>query len=289
MIRPDVGMTPVAAARRYAEHGFPVFPCIPDGVHRKCPLTKAGFHDATTDPSQIEEWWRRWPRALVGTPTGHRSVVLDIDVKRPEANGFDTLAELGFATLPDAPMAHTASGGLHIHFETPEPAIRNTAGKRGCGIGPGLDWRGVGGYVILPSPGSGYRWDPAKNFRTTPSVPVPDALRPREPERPATSRPVPPSNGLSRYAEAALDGACRAIVSACAGEQEITLHRECFSIGTLAAAGAIPESFAFQVLLFAARSMPSYDHRRPWHPAEVARKVDRSFTAGLAHPRGAAG
>jgi hypothetical protein len=279
-------MTSVAAARRYAEHDFRVFPCDSHEPRRKCPLTRNGFLDATTDPSQIEEWWRRWPDALVGTPTGHKSVVLDIDVKRPDANGFDTLADLGFAILPDSPMASTSSGGMHVHFEVSEPAIRNTSGKLGCGIGPGLDWRGLGGYVILPSPGSGYSWDPAKNFKTTPLAPVPNALRPRAPERPDVFRPVPPSNGLSRYAEAALDAACRAITSACNQEQEATLHRECFSIGTLAASGAIPEGFAVRTLLFAAHGLTSYYHRRPWHLTELARKVDRSFTAGLAHPRG---
>jgi hypothetical protein len=31
--------------------------------------------------------------------------------------------------------------------------IRNTGGARGRGIGPGLDWQGAGGYVIVPSPG----------------------------------------------------------------------------------------------------------------------------------------
>ena len=40
-----------------------------------------------------------------------------------------------------------------------------------CGVqtsllGPGLDVRGDGGYVILPSSGSGYTWDPLLNFDT---------------------------------------------------------------------------------------------------------------------------
>jgi hypothetical protein len=49
-------------------------------------------------------------------PTGEATgfVVLDIDVKRPDANGFDTLAELGRAILRNTPMVHTASGGLHV-------------------------------------------------------------------------------------------------------------------------------------------------------------------------------
>ena len=72
--------------------------------------------------------------------------------------GFDSLEELGFAILPNTRMSQTASSGLHLHFDPADHGIRNTAGKKGRGIGPGLDWRGDGGYVILPAPGSGYAW-----------------------------------------------------------------------------------------------------------------------------------
>jgi hypothetical protein len=37
--------------------------------------------------------------------------VLDVDVKRAEANGFDSLEDLGHSILPETPMAHTESGG----------------------------------------------------------------------------------------------------------------------------------------------------------------------------------
>ena len=269
----------VAAAQAYADRGIPVFPLAGKGR----PLVKWG-EAATTSVRVIGFWWSRWPGALVGGVAGKHSVVLDVDVKRG-ANGFDTLADLGFALLPETPMGHTPSGGLHLYFAA-DPAIRNTAGPRGAGIGPGLDWRGTGGYTILPSPGSGYCWDPVVNLETVPLAPVPEALHPRVPERPAVSAEVPRSSGLSKYAEAALDGACRAIASAAAGEQEATLNRECFLIGTLAGSGAVPEGFALRVLHSAARGVASYDARRPWRVAELAWKVDRSFRAGLAHPRG---
>lgn len=139
-------MSPFAAALGYAARGWPVFPCRRD----KRPLVRNGFRDATAELAQIEDWWRRWPQALVGGPTGKRSglVVLDIDVKHPRAWGFDTLAELGLALLPDTPMAHTASGGLHVYFGCTEREIGNSVGKHG--LGPGLDVRGEGGYVIMP-------------------------------------------------------------------------------------------------------------------------------------------
>ena len=135
------------------------------GAHKQ-PLTENGFHNASSDPAVIRDWWCRWPRALIGVPTGQATgaVVLDVDVKQPEAFGYDTLDDLGFAILPETPMVHTASGGLHLYFAIPPNGLRNTGGARGRGIGPGLDWRGDGGYVIVPSPGSGYSWDPHWNF-----------------------------------------------------------------------------------------------------------------------------
>jgi hypothetical protein len=68
--------------------------------------------------------------------------------------------------------------------------------------------------------------------------------------------------GLSRYAEGALDSACRRIIGAPAGEQEATLNSQAFEIGTLVRAGSAPENFARRVLLWAARQVPSYDSRR---------------------------
>jgi hypothetical protein len=277
-------MTPLDAALAYASRrSWPVFPCD----REKRPLVEGGFRTATTDHGTITAWWRRWPTALIGTPTGRGFVVLDVDVKHPPVNGFDTLADLDFAILPSTPMLHTTSGGLHLYFDPGEDKIYNTAGERGSGIGPGLDWRGIGGYVIVPAPGSGYHWDPVCNLATVPFAPVRSALLPRPPERQCSAQPVERTSGLSPYAEAALDSACCAIVAAPAGEQERTIVGECFSIGTLAGAGGIPAELARRILLAAARRIPDYDPRRKWRASEIEKKVDRAFDAGLCHPRGA--
>jgi hypothetical protein len=63
-------------------------------------------------------------------PTGRISgrVVLDIDVKSDAANGFDSLDDLGLAIPPATPMVHTASGGLHVYFRSPDRELRNSAG-----------------------------------------------------------------------------------------------------------------------------------------------------------------
>lgn len=283
-------MTAETAALAYAARGLPVLPCHSQGDRRKRPLIDGGFHAATTDEAQIRKWLARWPDALIGVPTGRAigAVVLDIDVKSDRANGYDTLDALGFAILPNVPMVHTATGGLHLYFAAPEKIdVRNTAGHRGRGIGAGVDWRGEGGYVIVPSPGSGYSWDPHWNLKTTPLAEIPDALLPREPERSASAELVKPTSGLAPYAEKALDDACRNIIKAPAGEQEARANGEAFSIGTLAGAGAIPVDFARRTLVWAARQMPSHNPRRPWRAREIEAKVVRAFDQGMQRPRGA--
>ena len=277
-------MTPLDQALAYAARGWPVFPCREREPGRKRPYTPRGFHDATTDAAIIEPWWRRWPNALIGLPTGAASgvVVLDIDVKNPPTNGCDSLEDLGHV-LPATPMVHTPSRGLHVHFANPERELRCSAGL----IGPGLDVRGEGGYVILPSPGSGYRWDPIHHSGSVAPAPAPDWLWPVKPSIPTPATPLRPVKGLDRYGESAINAACDAIFHAAAGEQEPTLNAECFSIGTLAGAGAVPADLALSALSRAGAAMPSHDPRWPWRPEEIDLKVRRVFAAGQQHPRGA--
>ena len=78
------------AALAYAGRSVPVFPCQPSA---KRPLTRNGHWDATTDPQAIGRWWKQWPSANIGVPTGKKSglVVLDVD---PDAGGSKSLAKL---------------------------------------------------------------------------------------------------------------------------------------------------------------------------------------------------
>ncbi len=270
----------------YARRGWPVFPIGVGRDGRRYPLVE--WRDfATSDQSLLRVWWRWWPQAWIGCPTGNASgfVVLDVDIKHPPINGFDTLAEFGFdASLPATRMVITRSGGLHLHFAAGLHRFGNTAGEKGRGIGPGLDWRGEGGLVLLPGGSSGYRWHDEFGF-DAPLAPVPKNLLPRQPKHHHRDKPIEPVNGLSPYAEAALDSACRKIRAAPDGEQEATLNGEAFSIGTLAGAGAIPEAFARRTLLWAAAQIPSLDPRRPWRSTEIERKVNRAFDDGTRQPR----
>jgi len=137
--------TLLKAALAYARRGVSVFPCE---ASAKRPLTRNGHWDATTDPHAIERWWRRWPSANVAVPTGQKSgvVVLDVDV---EDDGPESLARLERAgvPVPKTARARTGGGGIHLFFRYPRGReIRNSAGL----LGPGLDVRGEGGYVVVP-------------------------------------------------------------------------------------------------------------------------------------------
>lgn len=151
------------AALSYARNGVPVFPvwsptenggcACPKGLDcprpAKHPITSRGFKDATTDPDIVRVWWTRHPRANIGMPTGSESGLLVVDVDL-DKGGFETLAALvhRHRELPETPTVRTGGGGLHLFFQYPADAeIRNDTGRK---LGPGIDVRGEGGYVLLP-------------------------------------------------------------------------------------------------------------------------------------------
>lgn len=132
------------AALRYAAQARPVFPCEARG---KRPLTARGLLEATTTPDRIEQWWARWPDANVAIRTGavSRLVVLDVDGQE----GLESLRALeqDVGELPRTASVVTPRGGQHFYFAHPGGGeLRCSAGK----LGPGLDVRADGGYVVAP-------------------------------------------------------------------------------------------------------------------------------------------
>jgi putative DNA primase/helicase len=267
-IMPIRPATPLAAALAYTRRGWPVFPCHWQGGRRKRPLIEHGLHAATTGQVQICRWWTRWPAALIGLPTGKASgfVVLDIDTKDPAANGYDTLKALGRATLPDTPMVHTASGGLHAYFATIDIEIRNSVGRGG--LGPGLDVRGEGGYVIVPSPGSGYSWDPRHNFDTVAPLPAPAWLGHRARKAAGTT-----ARRHERFdPQQALDDACTNIRNASKGEKYRTVRREPFIVACLVRDRLLDQKTARHALDAALKALEPHagDAEHMWKAADDA-------------------
>jgi hypothetical protein len=249
----------------YAARGWPVFPCH---LPKKLPAIKDWGRAATTDRDAIRLWWKKWPTAVIALPTGARSgfVVLDVDTKNG-VWGFDTLADLGRSILPDAPLAHTRSGGLHVYFAChPNVEIRNSAGAHG--LGPGLDVRGQGGLVVLPSENSGYSWDPHWNFDTVLPPAAPAWLGHRH--KPAATRPTLP---IRFNPLAALRASSNQIRSAVDGEKHSILNREAFRVGTLVAAKLLPRNEAWRDLEAATAALiatSDADPNRTWKVLQTA-------------------
>jgi len=127
------------AARNWAQAGFAVFPCQP---FSKIPATPNGLHDATTDLDQIDAWWSENPTYNIGiSPARSAMFVLDVDPPL----GVDTLAAKTsqHGHLPETLTIRTPRGGLHYWFLGSCPS---TVAK----LGPKLDTRGEGGYVLVP-------------------------------------------------------------------------------------------------------------------------------------------
>jgi hypothetical protein len=276
---------PIDAALDYVGRGWPVFPVRfnTDPLAKKYPLTRRGMNDATRDERTIREWWDRSPNAVPAIVTGEPSgiVALDIDI-RPGGSGFDSLDELGIAQHPCAATAHTPRGGCAVLFRWPGHFVKTCASE----LAPHLDIRGDRGSLILP-PGPGRSWDPDLGL-DTPVPPMPAWMMISKPppadDAPVQYRPARPQR-LSRYADAALENAVKAIKYAPDGQQRETLNREVYSIARLVAGNEIPAGLALEALLWAARQMRSHDSRRPWRPNELDKIVRTAFADGLARPR----
>lgn len=141
------------SAAIYASWGWPVFPLQP-GTKTPFPRSR-GFKDATTDAATVTRWWTQAPQANIGVATGVKFDVLDIDFKHGAATVWPDLRES--EAMPTCHgIAGTPSGGQHI-------LLLPTGDGNAAGLGklPGLDYRGVGGYIVAaPSvvDGRKYHW-----------------------------------------------------------------------------------------------------------------------------------
>ena len=130
-----------AAARRLAANGVHVFPLR---AASKEPATAHGFQDASTDPAAVDGWWCRWPEANIGVDCGRTGIYV-IDLDGPD--GAATWREL--SQRNDCPVTLTVATahGHHLWYRSPAGQRMPNTAKR---LGPGIDTRGAGGYVLAP-------------------------------------------------------------------------------------------------------------------------------------------
>lgn len=169
----------------------PVFPVVLREGGRKVPAVKGWPEVATQDEATIRSWWTRWPRALIGMPTGKRSGVVAVD--------FDPGADVALLLAHefDGARVHQTKRGLHYLFALPPgAAIHNSQGT----LGAHIDVRGTGGFII--------RWDAHGHEARGPSIDalplLPDSLRvlmERKPAPAALPAPAPTSADTARVRE----------------------------------------------------------------------------------------
>jgi Bifunctional DNA primase/polymerase, N-terminal/Primase C terminal 2 (PriCT-2) len=119
---------------------------------------------STRDPDEIRAYWRRWPNAAIGLPTGAVNGLFVVETDTIDGHGVDgreSLIQLvvQHGDLPWTRMAESPTGSVHRYFKIPQGvAIPCSASK----LGSGIDVRGDGGFVIAPPsvrPGRGaYFW-----------------------------------------------------------------------------------------------------------------------------------
>ncbi|SUS08663.1 hypothetical protein DF3PA_350013 [Candidatus Defluviicoccus seviourii] len=268
------------AACRYAHDlGFAVFPMSRD----KRPLVKGGFLAASRDCEQLEMWFERWPDALVAAATGALSgiVVLDLDAKGGK-NGLDALRAAG-VTLPRSWLARSPSGGCHLYFAHPGEPVPSRASVRLFGRElPGVDTRGDGGAIIVPTPGTGYGWTERRpgacDLAPFPRVIV-EGLR----WRPAAA-PMPAAAATFAIRQGAagvgwqrtLDEICGAIAAAAPGGRQDALSARAWQAGRLAGEGRLDPGAALQRVLEAAAAIGGPG----WDRGEALATARRRFEAG---------
>ena len=128
------------AALQYASIGLPIFPIREND---KRPHTRRGFYDATIEKAQLESWFNSSDVRvynLAACPDDFGCFVVDCD-GREGAISWATFAVM-FGVKAGL-IIETPSGGQHHWFKGQLPSsVRK--------IAPGIDIRGIGGYVLLP-------------------------------------------------------------------------------------------------------------------------------------------
>lgn len=306
------------AAQAYATKGWPVFPCSP--VDKK-PLVPTGYKAASTDPAVIRGWWKKWPRALIGLPTGSRVgfFVIDLDLGDPVLiSAADYLArfrEHVGGTIPHTAVSETGSGGLHLCFAWPAdgkigigadlaPALhippaegtKSRDGKKPKGAQ--VDVRGDGGYIIAPpsvrADGGAYAWcpGPEDGFADAPDAILRIARKEEQkaaraasqPARAAAPRPAAPSgaDAARRYAISALARETEDLAATVTGGRNDRLNIAAMKLGQLVGSGALTEGEVRSALEGAAeRCGLVSDDGWPSVRATFA----KGFAKGLSEPR----
>jgi hypothetical protein len=228
------------------------------GSPGKHPRGDAWQANASSDANEIRAAFLKWPGSNIGIATGRASGVVVLDVDGDIGEQTLTL----FPQLPVAPEVRTARG-RHIYFAAPDIALRNRAGSRGRGLGPGLDLRAEGGFIVVPpsvhASGQSYAWSDARVLGVVVAPATPEWIIERAADRPPVAKVEPSLLSASgnatrndRWARAALEREVALVASATVGSRNVQLNESGFNLGMIIASGLLRESEVHAALLSAA-------------------------------------
>lgn len=293
--------TPLDGALWLVRHGFAVFTADHPGLaqcagigrgHDPATCTDRGKHPTiaftkghTRSEQQVHRDFGTQLRNVgiyVGAcagPQGEQLLVVDSD--RPGAIE-DVAAQLGQQHTPT--MRVRTAKGYHDYYWAPgDVKLGNRLGQL-QGLFDG-DVRSGNAFVIGPgsvhATGVTYELEDEEQ----PPVALPEWLltallaRPAPAQAPAGNPAVViPADRHDAYTRRAVQAECDAITRAPDGDQNNTINRAAFSVGTLVGAGALTEGDARQTLLSAARAGN--------HPeGRALAAISSGLTAGIAQPR----
>jgi len=319
---PDPGPLRAAAhdAARRGWHVFPLRPdynrpydpdhakkpAFPDHGEDRCARTDPRCHNghtgweprATTDPGRIGRAWAHTPYG-VGIACGPAGLLV-VDLDTPKVNftmpaewaadgvrdGADVLAllcERAGQPFPATYTVATGNGGLHLYFLHPAgPVLRNTRGETGNGLGPLIDTRAHGGYVVAAGTtvnGRAYRVMCDSDLVTLPDW-LAALLRPTVRAARPTARPVLalPADRRGRYLAAAINDTVARLGQAVQPGRNNACFMAAQTLGQLAASGAITEQQVVDALTPTALAIGLSER-------ETARAIRSGLAFGARRPR----
>jgi hypothetical protein len=267
-----IGTSITEAAAQAAACGWRVFPCRPGD---KRPAVSDWEHRACADPARVEQAFRgRWAGCNYGVACGPSGLVV-VDLDRDEAKDgraeFVALCKArGLEQPPQVLMIRTPRGGVHLYFAAlPGREIRNSASR----IGPGIDVRGRGGYVV--GPGSVIDGRPYAVIASLPVLPLPGWLADLADPAPEPVLRIWPS-AVSGRVRPRLVGIIDQVLTAPIGERNTMLYWAACRCGEMVAAGKLSMGVVELALAEAAEGA-GLDER----------EADRTIRSALARTAGA--
>jgi Bifunctional DNA primase/polymerase, N-terminal len=298
-------VSPRDAAIAAARSGWSTFPCRPRD--KRPAVVDCWEQRARSDPEQVA---RLWPSdhhnaGVACGPSG--LVVIDLDTHGiiPQdwqlpgiRDGRDVLARLceqEGQPWPTTRTVATPTGGRHLIFAAiPGREISNSRGK----IGPLIDVRGAGGYILAAGSVLDERAYPKQSAEAElvrggkayqvidgrDPAPVPRWLAdladpPRVPTAHTITLRVTKPAG---YGGAALAGEAAKVATAAPGSRNDRLNKSAFALGQLAATGMLNAAEITEALMEAAsvNGLAGEDG-----PRRCAATIASGIRAGAAHPR----